>query len=427
MRRWLRQRVVLDAAGYSLESSLRLGLTAVVGILVARYLGPDGLGLLSYSTSVFAILAPLSMLGMRTILVREFGTRDDWQVVLASALGRQLPVALMASVAGFFIIVGTRSFERDATLIALALAPLPVLATGDNLRALFEATGRVRVVVIGGVTAICLASLFRVAAVALDAPIWMFAVAATFDSLLVLLGLLVGFRGRKTPGAAIRQYRREVAGDLMRESWPLLVAGFAVLLYMRADVLMLGLLADDETTGIYVAAARFSELWYFLPVAAMAAARPRLARLYAQRRMDEYDRATQRFMSVSFAVSLAAIVFTLLLGRVLIEVVYGSGFSAATEVLRIHILAAPFVFLGVAASQWFIDRGMTKAVMVRSLLGAGANLGLNLALIPNYGAGGAAVATLVSYALASVLINGAFPGSRPLFWMQLRAFVFARS
>jgi PST family polysaccharide transporter len=342
---------------------------------------------------------------MRTILVREFSTRDDWQVVLASALGRQLPVAVLASIVGFIVIATTRGFERDAVLIALALAPLPILATGDNLRALFEATGRVRLIVTAGLVAIGVTSLVRIVAVVADAPIWVFAAAAR---------------------AAFSQFRRDVATDLLKESWPLLVSGFAVLLYMRADILMLGLLADDEVTGIYTAAARFSELWYFLPVAAMAAVRPRLARLYAEAEDVGYRITTQRFMAVSYGVSLGAIVITLVVGSFLIEAVYGASFSAASEVLRIHVLAAPFVFLGTAASQWFIDRGMTRAVMLRSALGASINIVLNLILIPTQGAVGAAIATLVSYSLASVFINAFFPDAREVFWMQIRALWFAR-
>ncbi len=419
--RWSRGGVLFDAASYSFERTIRLALTAAVGVLIARYLGPDGLGLLSYAFSVFVLLGPLSLLGMRAVLVREFSTRDNWQVVLASALGRQLPIAAVGSVLGFVLISTTRSFERDAVLIALALLPLPVLGTADTLRAMFEATGRVRLIVVSGLAAIGVASVVRIVAVLLGAPIWVFAVAGTLDATVMTLGLLLGVRGRKTLRAAAKQFRSDVARDLLRESWPLLIAGFAILLYMRADIVMLGLLADDETTGIYVAAARFSELWYFLPTAAMAAARPRLARLFADGELEAYRGATQRFMTTSLAVSVGAIVVTLLVGGFLIETVYGSDFSAASVVLRIHIMAAPFVFLGVAASQWFIDRGMTREVMLRSILGAVANIVLNLILIPSYGATGVAIATLVSYALASVLINAFFPSTRAVFVMQIRS------
>lgn len=42
-----------------------------VGVYVARYLGPDRLGLLSYSQSFVMLFAPLANLGLDYIVVRE--------------------------------------------------------------------------------------------------------------------------------------------------------------------------------------------------------------------------------------------------------------------------------------------------------------------------------------------------------------------
>lgn len=414
----------METVGYSAEGAFRLILTALVGVAVARHLGPEGLGLLSYANTVFALLVPVALLGMHPVLVREFSTVDDWRTVLASALGRQLPATVLSALVGFLVVAATRSWDSDAVLIALALAPMPVLATGETLRALFEATGRLRLVASVSVGAAIAGSLLKLLAILIEAPIWVFAAATSFDLAIVVAGLLIGVHRQTASIAWLRSYNREVAGKLLRESWPMIIAGVAVLLYMRVDVVMLGLLADDEVTGVYVAAARISEVWYFLPVAASRAIRPRLARVFVEEGHSHYDTVTQRFMSVAFAVSLGAVVATLVAGSSLIRIVYGAAFSGASDVLRVHILAAPFVFLGVAAGQWFIDHGMTRYVMLRSVLGAAINILMNLVLIPRYGAMGAATATLVSYALSSVLLNATSSRARPVFAMQMGALIF---
>lgn len=416
--------LLADVVSYASEGSLRLLFAAAVGILVARYLGPEGLGLLSYAGSVFVLLSPLTMLGMRPILVREFSTRGDWQTTLVSALSRQLPAALVSSVIGFAVIVTTRSFDQDAMLIALALAPLPLFALGDTLRTYLEATHRSRWVAVTGILVTGAVSSMKILAIALGAPTWVFALAVTLEAALASVILLRGISARWNPRAAFRHFRGSRASGLLRESWPLLLSGFAVMLYMRADVFMLGLIAGDQSAGIYTAAARLSEVWYFIPVAAAAAVRPRLARLFAEGRWEEYRLGTQRFLSAALGVSLIAVVGVLVFGDQLVIALYGPAFASAGSVLRVHILAAPFVFLGLAAGQWFIDRSMTKIMMARSLVGAGVNVALNLLLIPTHGALGAAAATLVSYAIAGVLYNAVLPAARPAFWMQARAMRF---
>lgn len=388
---------------------------------MARYLGPDGFGLLSYSTAVFGILAPLAILGMPEILVREFSTREDWQAVLVSALVLQLPVAVLAAAGSAVVIFMTRGFSGEVLPIVLALLPLPLFALRFTARSYLEAKGQVRRIVRIGLIASGLASAIKVGAVLLGGPIWVFAVAASAEAGLVAVGLL-GSIGRDKGRVGLRRYfRPQVARALLRESWPLALAMLATTVYMRVDVLMLGILTTDSVTGTYVAAAQLSEAWYFLPVAAMAAVRPQLARLFVRGQMDEYATITQRFMTVAFVVAFAAATMVFLFGNQLIGLVYGGAFETSALVLQIHVIAAPFVFLGIAAGQWFIDRGLTKAILVRSATGAIANIALNLVLIPTHGAVGAAIATLVSYSLSGVLVNALQSRTRPLFRLQMRA------
>lgn len=415
--------VLVEAAGYLSESLARVAIAGLVGVLIARYLGPEGLGLFGYATSVFALLTPMALLGMRSVLVREFSTGDDWRAVLASASVPQVLVGVGASILGFIVVATTKSDQPQAMLIAAGLAPLPILAVGDSLRALLEARGKVRRIVAASLGSVVVGSVAKLIAILSGADIWVFAALTSFESV-TLLALLYRGVGTRSISAAVSHFDAERAKSVVRESWPLLIAGLAVLLYMRADILMLGLLADDHVTGEYVAAVRISELWYFIPVAAMAAARPRLARLYAAGDNDAYAQATQRFMVVAYVLALGSIALTLAFGDPVIDLVYGSEFAGAAPVLRIHILAAPFVFLGVAAGQWFIDRGLTRAVMVRTSLGAALNIMLNIALIPAMGGSGAAIATLVSYGVAGVFFNGVRRQTRPVFRMQMRAAMF---
>lgn len=418
--------IVGAVAGYSTESAARLLIAAAVGIFVARYLGPSGFGLLAYGLSIFGLLGSLTTFGMRSILVREFSTaRQDWRVVLASALTRQIPVALAMSVISSLVIMATRGFEREPTLIAVALLPLPLLALSDNFRALHESSGRVRVVAITGIAATSLAALLKAIAILTGSPIWHFAVITTVESIIMFAGFLWAVPGHKSFSGLRRLHNRAVASSLVRESWPLMLAALAVTIYMRIDIVMLGILSGDSTVGIYSAAARLSEVWYFIPVAAMAAIRPRLARIHAGGDKVRYGEATQRFMSAAFGSAVIIVAGILVVGQRLITLLYGTAFNDAGLVLRIHVLAAPFVFLGVASSQWFIDRGLTKAVLARSVAGAVTNVLLNLILIPLYGAVGAAISTVVSYAVSGMLMNATERRTRPLFWMQAKALFMA--
>lgn len=421
-RRSARPRVWTNAAGYASEGLIRLVLAGIVGVIVARYLGPTQLGLLSFVSGTYALLAPLSRLGLPQVLVREFSTQRDWEAVMSSAVGVQIPVAALSASVGLAIISMARFGDRDAMILAATMLPLPFLALAESVRAYHESHGHLRRIVVVGVTSTCLTAAMRLTAVAADAEIWVFGAIAGIEVVVLTIGLSTGLPSRIGIRAIRVRFERGRAAQLLHEAWPLLLSGLAITVYMKADLLMLGMLTDNRETGIYAAAARLSEVWYFVPAAVMAAARPQLARLFAAGEMSRYARETRKIMVALVGLSYVALVLIMLLGERLIAMVYGSAYNDATAVLQVHILSAPFVFIGVVSSQSFIDHRLTRTTLVRSVIGAAVNVVMNLALIPIWGAVGAAVSTLVAYALSAFILNAIGPSTRAIFALQLRSF-----
>jgi PST family polysaccharide transporter len=189
---------------------------------------------------------------------------------------------------------------------------------------------------------------------------------------------------------------------------------------MKIDQVMLGEMAGDEAVGIYAAATRVSELWYFIPVSIVSSLFPAILRT---REVDEslYYRRLQRLFSLMAALAIGiAIPMTFLSGRVVV-LLFGDGFAAAGPVLALHIWAALFVFFGVAQGAWDLAENLTKLALVRVLCGALLNIALNALWIPTHGPMGAAAATVVSYGFASVLLNAIHPRTRGILTCQFHA------
>lgn len=407
-------------AAYSGEQVIRLGLALIAGIVVARALGPAQLGLLTFAGAMFTVGSVLVALGFPNLLTREFSTQENRQVILASALTYQIPTALGVGIIGFGLVSSARGWEVTATLTAAALAPIPVLAVSETLRTYLQAMGRAREVVVAGIVSATTGAPLRMLAAVLTGSPAVVAGAVTVEA--VVRAVLTGRAFR--PGRLTRTVRlssTRVGRGLLRESWPLLIASFAVMIYQRVDMLMLGVLAGDAETGIYAAAVRLSEAWYVLPTTAMAALRPQLTRLLNEGRHADYLKLTSMLLRGLIALSYIAILIVTITAPWIIRVLFGGAFDASASVLRIHILAGPFIFLTVGSSQWFIDKGLTRKVLLRASVGALLNVTLNLVLIPAQGADGAAIATLVSYAVSAWLVNASHRDTDELFRLQARS------
>jgi PST family polysaccharide transporter len=109
------------------------------------------------------------------------------------------------------------------------------------------------------------------------------------------------------------------------------------------------------------------------------------------------------------------------------RVLYGNQYEGVATILAIHIWAALFVFLGVAQGPWNINESLTSLALTRTVVGAVANVFLNIILIPRFGPIGAAIATTVSYALSAVVLNAFSRKTRQIFRLQLCSMILLRS
>jgi PST family polysaccharide transporter len=156
-------------------------------------------------------------------------------------------------------------------------------------------------------------------------------------------------------------------------------------------------------------------------MAVVATLAPGLARLRSTGDRVGYLAKVERMMTGLAAIAIMISLPTMVLSPLVVDVLLGSAFEGAGVVLAIHISSLLFVFLGVAQSVWATNESLQRLVMWQTLAGAFVNVVLNLVLIPSLGAVGAALATVVGYAVASWLANFIFQPTRSMFFLQSRA------
>ena len=191
----------------------------------------------------------------------------------------------------------------------------------------------------------------------------------------------------------------------------------AVMVYMKIDQIMLGQMSGDEAVGIYSAAVRISEVWYFIPLVIVASVFPAILEAKKRNEAHYYARLQQLYdlmvlLSISVALPMS------FLATPIVKLLFGEAYAPAGSVLAIHIWASVFVFLGVASSKWFLAENRQVLSLQRTVLGALANILLNAWLIPLYGTVGAAIATVVSYAIAAYFSDCLQAETRKAFLMK---------
>jgi PST family polysaccharide transporter len=194
----------------------------------------------------------------------------------------------------------------------------------------------------------------------------------------------------------------------------------AIMVYMKIDQIMLGQMLGDDAVGIYSAAVRISEVWYFIPMMIVASVFPSI--LEAKKRDEtQYLQRLQRLYDIMVWLSVAIALPMTFVSTPIVIALFGPAYAESGTVLAIHIWASVFVFLGVASSQWFVAENRQILSFQRTLLGALVNVILNLVLIPDFGPIGASVATVVAYAIAAFFADVMQKETRQTFAMKLKS------
>lgn len=412
---------ILDNIGWLfLDKVLRMGVGLIVGVWVARYLGPEQFGLFNYATAFVGLFGVVAGLGLQSIVVRDI-VRDPSgkEETLGSATVLQFIGGLVAYGLTMVAISWARPDDASAKAIVVILGAVMLVKISDVAIYWFESQVQSKFTVwVQNSVFLCFAVL-KVLLILQKAPLIVFVWITLAEAVVVavLMLIVLGLYGPR-----VRELRVSIARakTLLLDSWPLLLSGVAVMIYMKIDQIMLGQMMGDQAVGIYSAAVRISEVWYFVPMSIVASVFPSILeaktlseKLYYQRIQRLYDLMV--WLSVCVAVPMT------FLSSLLVTSLFGDAYVAAGSVLAVHIWGAVFVFLGVASGQWFIVENRQMLSLQRTVLGALVNVVLNIVLIPRYEMLGAALATVIAQVFAALFFDLIQKETRQIFVMKLRS------
>lgn len=391
----------------------------VVGIIVARYLGPEQYGLMDYVISYVFLFQTFAVFGLDAIEVREEARdKEDYRLVVGTAFGLKLSLAAV-----FMVAVIATSWLMDAdgyTTLLVAIYSLSIVLNSFNvIRNYFTAIVQNEYVVKAEIARTLLGMAIKLGLLLAGASLTLFIVAYMLDFVLVASGYLVAYH--KQIGS-IRQWHfdRRYALFLLKESFPLMLTNAAVIVYQRIDHVMIGQLIDKENVGYYSVASRFVEVLIYIPMMLAQTITPVLVSI-RERSQAEYEQKGQLFMNVSLWCSLLAAALTSVLAYWVVSLTFGQDYLPAVAVLQVMAFKAASVALSNTAGAMLVTEGLQRWAILRDGLGCIVCIVLNYLLLPRYGILAAAFVAIASNLAAGYVADALIPPYRHLFVRQTKA------
>lgn len=371
-------------------------------LLVARTAGVNGLGLFATAMAYLGMIAVAGELGVVNLLVREIsrerGLTTKYTVnasVLAAAFSL---LAILIAELVLAVLNVSPTLRTAISIVVLAILPSTLNIVQEAVfvahqRLEFEAS----------------VTFFSSTLYAVTGSILLY----TGHGVLTLLGLYVLVQWVDTVlyFYLINRYivRLRWSFDfgftrtLLREMRPF--AGTSVLsgLFARPEVLILSWFAGVRAVGLYSAAVKLAQLAYELMNVFMTNVYPVLARLY-ERMDNQFDVVRLQAQRYLFALSLPVSAALVVAARPIVDLLYGPRFEDAVLLVRIVALGIPLTAVGAVLWRVLSARGEQTLVFAVQAVSVAVRLALGLAMIPAFGAVGAALTLPPAYLVHSSLL-----------------------
>jgi len=375
-------------------------------MLMARILGPEGIGRFYFAVVIFGWFDVFTSFGLQTLLMREVA-RDRSQgnrYLLNTALLRVgLAAAGVPVLAGFVVVfqgVSASKLTPD-TILTLALFYVGLLpnSLAYGLTGLFYAYEKAEYPAAITVVTVLIRIAIGVPVLVLTRSIVAIAaVSVVVNTMtLIILGTLATrmfFRPRWESDRALQR-------SMLRESFPLMINNLLASLFFKVDVTLLKPLGGengDKVVGWYNQAYKWVDALNVIPSYFTLALFPVLSRQAA----DDKDAARRSYhLAIKLLVMLAlpTAVLTTFFARELTTIItFGDPrFQPdATIALQLMIWSIPFGWINSVTNYVLIALGQQRKLTNAFLIGLGFNVIANLIFIPQYSYQAAAVITILS-------------------------------
>lgn len=388
-----------------------VGRFAAVFILVRLMTAPQ-YGQYNLGLTTAEVLAGLAALGLPTALVRFLphllrrGDRPGFWGTLQVCLGLTVGLSILLA-GGLFVSAETvaKSVFHDANLapvLRLVAVFVPFFAASDSLAAATRGFKAMQYTTIAQLISHPLVKFALIATAAVVGLTPALAIAASGLAEITVCLMLFHFLKNLAKGQKTVEASRRETGTILRYSLPVYFASLLDDFSGQLQVLLLGTLSTTAQVGVYALTREVSKLSELFQRSITMPAQPLMSELFSRNSRLEFNRFYRSTTRWTFALNLPVfLIFALLPGPVLS--VFGSTFASGVVILWM-LIAQRLLYVATGMCATVLDMsGHTRLKLLNSAIRLVMLTGLNLWLIPRWGALGAALAAFFTTSVVGLL------------------------
>jgi len=385
------------------------GFAFLFNILLARKLGADNSGIFFLCFSVVMIAVVIGRLGLDNVVLRDiakYAINNKWgklKGIFSYSVTISLISSVLMSLLVFFSadLISDQLFNmpemskslRIMSLIIIPLSIISIIASSlKGLKKIAQAT----------VTESLLVPFFSVLSLYFlvkDNNLNQF---LNYYVIIFIITLILAFYfWKKNTKFIIEKASSFSIREIFDSSIPLLWVTSMLFVNSWADRIFLGIYSNAESVGVYSIAMKVAMLVSFILVAVNSASSAKFSEFYQSNNIKALSNYCAKSTNLMATISLPVLILVIFFSDLILDF-FGSEFTIGSTALIILCFGQ---FINVATGSVGQILAMTnreKLLKKSILIGMGANIILNLILVPLYDMNGAAIATSISWIISTL-------------------------
>lgn len=362
--------------------------------LMTRHLGVVDFGRFVTASSIVMIVAGVTEFGLTGVATREYalGDASERRRLLGNVIGLRTVATLVGLAAAYLLMLSGGS--PGVVLLGILISGLGLMLINmqQTLALILSTSLRWGLYSLFEIVNTLVVAVGTVLLVVFDAGLLPFFYVSVISSLAALLATLSVMRGE-----VMLRPRFEVGAwsALLRDSIPYAASTTVGILYFRVALIVVSLGSGARQTGYYSTAFKVVEALSGTAFLMASSAFP----IFARAGRDDHERLRYGSGRVGETALIAGVYLALSLvvaAPFVIEVLAGPSFKSAVPVLRVQACSLIATFLGATWSLTLLSLREHKRLLQANGLALVIAIILSLALVPSFGAEGAATATAVT-------------------------------
>lgn len=411
-------------AGWLIGGKIAQMLISLVStVLTARYLGPANYGLINYAGAYTAFFTAFCTLGINSILVKEFIDNPEKEGIIT---GTSLVFRAISSFLSAIVIICIVCFVdagETETIAVVALCSIGVIFyIFETFNFWFQAHLQSKITAIASLLAYFITAIYKIVLMILGKNVLFFAFATSVDYICIAIFLFLAYK--KYNGKRLK-FSWEYGKKILNQSYHFILSGLMVSIYGQTDRIMLKHMIGETELGYYSTAVSICNMWCFVLVAIIDSLYPSIMEVDKEHE-ELFKKKNRQLYAIVFYISVIVSLIITIVAPLIVSILYGEQYMSSVNPLRIITWYTAFSYLGVSRNAWIVRMERQRYLKYIYFMAAISNVILNWIFIPVLGASGAALASLISQILTSIILPLLIKGLRENSILMLEAIALKR-